>query len=222
MNLKINDVTFEKLKKIASSNNEVYVYLEKGTHIYRAQDKKHSNPIYFSLNNGRYSDSLQKYPVFYGALTPATSIAEHLQISNSVGGEENSSFLRIGILEKKALFELEANRNLCLVDASALVRLLGGSLSDIVQKRGDESEGYDFTQTLCSAVLRAGLEIDGMVYPSSADPRTLGDDGVCIVFFHENDGKLVQKVRGIPLMEYSLPDGRTVMKLLEDRHAVVL
>ena len=224
MKLEANDVTYNKIKKIASSNKEVYVYLEKGKRIYRSQDKENSNAIYFDpLHKGRYADSLKEYPVFYGALTPATSIAEHLQIPDMVVGEKDDPFFfKKSIIERKALFELEANRNLCLIDVSALVNLLGGSLSEIVQKRGDESEGYIFTQSLCSAVIRAGLEIDGMVYPSRVDPRALGDDGVCIVLFHENNGKMVQKVQGIPFMEYLLPDGRTVIRLLEDRHAFVL
>lgn len=211
MSTTIDDVTCKKIQELAS-NRDLYTYLDQGTSLYRVQESKYEDGIFFSRSlTGRYSDSGQEFPVFYGALTPPTAIAESLQH----GRDGDYSPVTRSLIKERSLFELQVVRKVPLIDVSALVGRLGYSLSNIVQKKGEDAVGYNYTQRLCSAVLRAGLDIDGMVYPSCAYPKAYGHDGACVVLFHGNNGKLKQ-IQSTPLEEYSLSDGRAVVEFLEE------
>lgn len=215
-----DEVTAENVRAIISANDDVYTILTKGSRVYRLQETKYDEPRYYNdKSDNRYSDAKNEIATLYVAGSACAAVVECLQHGGSDEPDESDesgcSSITTDFIEESSLFELEACRDLRLVDVGTLATLCGFSLSDIVRKKGSKAEGYLIPQLLSGAVMRAGLEIDGIIYLSRAYPKA-GSEGVCIALFDRKNEQL-RCVSRCLLSEYALPNRKTVPEFLFGR-----
>lgn len=202
----------ENIRKLLSANDDVYTTIKKGARVYRIQEAKHKEHIFYNAHSeGRYADPHKKIGTIYVAGSSAAAVCECFQF-----GEYNDySPIAISLIEKSSFFELEIVRDIRLVDAGALACLAHIPLSEIVRKKGSHAEGYKITQRLSGAIMRAGLDVDGIIYPSRAYPKT-DITGNCIVFF-DGRGEQLREVLNCPLSDADICNGKTAAEFLTDR-----
>lgn len=203
----------EQAFKTAISNNpDLLVKIYADTPFSRVQPTRHCNPVFYNLESDtRFRDLEKEYGVCYVAGSSKVAIAETFQHGPDGPG---TPVLMKDILDR-SLFQLKAARVLTLIDVGQLAACMGWKLRDIVQAKGQGSEGYKLTQMLSAMCMRHSLEIDGLLYVSSVFPKAASLEGCNLVLFEGRETQLVP-VSSEPLAEALLTDGKTAVEFLLD------
>ena len=198
---------------------EVFVEIEEGSPLYRAQATRHKNPIFYNKredSDSRYRDSTREIGVAYVATIPEVAIAETFQ--HGVGGP--GAPVLMSDIQDTSVYQMAAARKLRLVDVGMANAFIGGrKLRDLVEAKGQGSDGYVLTQALSSAIMRYSEEIDGLLYNSHVFPAA-ANDGWNIVLFERETAQLVP-VSSKPLTEVELANGQTAIEFLLDLNVTV-
>ena len=186
------------------------VSIQPGTLVWRVQETVHANPLFYNPDSdSRYGDPHRAIGVCYVAGSDLVAVAETLQHGKAGTG----SPVLIKELEARSLHQLETTRVLRVVDAGMLARNAGRRLKDIVESKGQGSTGYTWTQALSGVVMRHGLEVDGMLYPSQVYPLTGSFKGCNLALF-DGRGLQLEAVGKQGLRELELSSGETVGEFL--------
>lgn len=198
---------------------EVIVEVEEGAPVFRVQTKQHKNPIFYNKredSDSRYRDSTREIGVAYVATIPEVAIAETLQHGRGGPGTP----VLMSEIQEMVVYQMAAARKLRLVDIGMANAFIGGrKLRDLVEAKGQGSDGYVLTQALSSAIMRYSEEIDGLLYNSHVFPAA-ANDGWNIVLFERKTPQLVP-VSSEPLTEVELANGQTAIEFLADLSVTV-
>lgn len=194
------------ISKLGISTRKIQAHVR----LYRVQEIRHGHPVYYNADSDtRYGDPQKILGVCYVAASDMVAIAETLQHGKKGMG---APVLRSEI-ESKSLHQLEAARELAVVDVAELARNTGRMLSAIVESRGQGSEGYAYTQTLSEVVMRYTPCVDGLLYPSRVYPITGRWEGCNLVLFEGRPQQLTA-ICMQPLEDIELSSGETVGEFL--------
>lgn len=197
----------KKLIQSGLQHEDVYVRIEKDTTLERVQLTEYDDPRFYNPDSdSRFGDSKGKIGVCYVAGSGEVAIAESFQ------QKLNGDPVLLKDLEVRSLFTLKTARPLKVVDVARLNAYVGNKLRDIVQAKGQGSEGYDLPQTLSSICMRHSDEIDGLVYTSTVLPG-VSFGGCNLALFGGREAQLVP-IDSTPVLEVELPSGETALGLL--------
>lgn len=204
-----NDDTNTQWMKAISESSLPIVEMPIKTHLYRAQDTHYDSPLYYNPDSDtRYGDRQKQIGVCYLGGSPETAIAETLQYGKSGPGSP-TLFTDI---EEKSLHEVVTLTPLRLVDVVALAKRCNVPLSEMVASN-EGQERYSLTQAFADAIMRHKDQVDGIIYPSQANPSTGTMGGINVVLF-AGRGHQLQPVSKQALMDIELESGETVVELL--------
>lgn len=215
----INAVEVEAKLQGVLKDKTPYVLLEQGVTTARVQLTEHRDPIYYNSkpdSNSRYAHLFRKVGVLYVALSSELAIAETLQHGQAGPGSPVS----VSEIEARSLHQLQTVRPLKLVDVGLLTAGAGFKPRDVVQAKGQGSEGYLLTQMISTVCMEHSQEIDGLYYGSSVYAPTGSSQGCNVVLFEGRDPQVVA-FGAQPLMEAVLPNGSTAIEFLLDLNLVV-
>ncbi|MBD8577546.1 RES family NAD+ phosphorylase [Pseudomonas syringae] len=212
-------VEVEDNLKGALKEKSPFYTLDKGALTSRVQLTRHENPLYYNGkadSNSRYAHIFRKVGVLYVARSPELAIAESFQHGQTGPG----SPVLVSEIVERSLHQLEAVRPLKLVDIGLLLAGAGYKPRDVVQAKGQGSEGYFFPQMISTVCMEHSQEIDGLYYGSSVYAPTGSPHGCNIVLFEGREPQLVP-VSASPLMETLLTDGSTAVEFLMKLNVIV-
>ena len=133
------------------------------------------HPVFYNRDSDtRYGDPAKEIGVCYVAGSSKVAIAETFQHGPDGPG---SSVLMKDIMDR-SLHQLKAARPLNVIDVGQLSAYAGRKLRDIVQAKGQGSEGYDLTQMLSAMSMRYSPEIEVSSIPLLCFPEQLHLKGV--------------------------------------------
>ncbi|MDR0278381.1 MAG: RES family NAD+ phosphorylase [Paucimonas sp.] len=199
-----------EIRAAISSHGLPLVDIAPGTLVWRVQETRFSDPLFYNpQSDSRYGDPQRLIGVCYVAGSDLVAVAETLQHGKAGAGEP----VLAKEIEARSLHQLEAARALRVVDAGVLARNAGKRLRDIVGSKGQGSTGYAYTQVLSGVVMRHGLEVDGLLYPSQVYPISASFRGCNLALFA---GRAVQleAVGKQVFGELELSSGETVGEFL--------
>ena len=181
-----------------------------GTVAWRVQESGYPDPLFYNSNSdSRYGDPQRLLGVCYVAGSDVVAVAETVQHGKAGAG---SPVIRSEI-EARSLHELQTARTLHVVDAGMLARNTGKRLKDIVESKGQGSEGYAWTQALSDVLMRHEDNIDGIIYPSQVYPVSGSFKGCNLALFAGRKLQL-QALGKQPFGELELSSGETVGEFL--------
>ena len=208
----------QEFQSALSKHPDVVVTIDADSSWARVQPTEHKNPVFYNRDSDtRYGDPAKEIGVCYVAGSSKVAIAETFQHGPDGPG---SSVLMKDIMDR-SLHQLRAARPLNVIDVGQLSAYAGRKLRDIVQAKGQGSEGYDLTQTLSAMSMRYSPEIDGLLYTSTVFPRAASLEGCNLVLFEGRETQLLP-VSSEPLAEALLTDDKTAVEFLVDLNLSVV
>ncbi len=201
---------------VLSSHPDVIVRRPIDTPFSRVQPTRYDNPVFYnSDSNTRYGDRQKEIGVCYVAGSDEVAIAETFQ--HGPDGLGNPVLLKD--IEERSLFHVKAARELVLIDVGRLAAYSGKKLRDIVEAKGEGSQGYSLTQTLSAACMRHSNEIDGLIYTSTVFPA-VSVDQCNVVLFEGRETQLIP-CGTKPMMAVQLGSGETAVEFLDSLNVAV-
>lgn len=199
------------LKAVLDNNPEVIRIVPVGTAFYRAQDSEHDDEprFYNRKSNSRYGSPDLPVGLLYVGFSDTVAVAEVFQPPGDDAPVEYAK------LEQCSMHQLVAVRDLKLIDLPMLANLMGLKLRDVVQAKGQGSEGYKPTRALSKACMECGVDVDGLLYTSSVYSPAGTLEGCNAALFGER-GEQVKPVSHKPLLKERLSNGKTPVKHLQD------
>ena len=216
----MNGVEVEAKLEGALKEKSPFYTLGKGVTVSRVQLTEHENPLFYNDrldSNSRYAHIFRKVGVLYVALSSELAIAETLQ----PGQTGHGSAVTVSEIAERSLHLLQTLRPLKLVDVGLLIAGAGYKPRDVLQAKGQGSEGYLLTQMISTVCMEHSQEIDGLYYGSSVYAPTGSAQGCNIVLFDGRDPQ-VSAVSALPLMEAVLANGSTAVEFLLDLNVNVV
>ena len=202
----------QEFKAALSNNPDIWVEIDADTSWARIQPTRYPDPVFYNRGSDtRFGLREKEIGVCYVAGSSKVAIAETFQ--HGPGGP-GTSVLMQDIMER-SLHQLKAARTLKVIDVGQLAACMGWKLREIVQAKGQGSEGYELTQMLSAMCMRHGLEVDGLLYVSTVFPKAASLEGCNLVLFEGRETQLVP-VSSEPLAEALLTDGKTAVEFLLD------
>lgn len=185
---------------------------------YRCQSRKYDhNPANYGYSDSRYAHPDRTVGVLYLGFSKEVALAETFQPGQ---GSDNQA-VAASKLEQSSLHRLETTRPLRVVDAGLLAnKATHHRLQDLIQAKGEGSEGYKLTQELSAACMDLGRDVDGILYPSSVYAKTGSLEGCNLVLF-DGRGPQVKPVDHEAVMDVELPTGKGAVEFLESQGVVV-
>jgi len=220
--MKIKEVKMKEIdvvEKIKSALAERDLYVMKSFQASRVQLTEHKDPVYYNRKPdsvSRYAHSKRECGVLYLAISPELAVAESFQHGQSGPGTPVS----VKEIEERSLHQVETTRELKLVDLGRLAAFSGLKPRDLIQAKGQGSEGYILTQTISTVCMEYSIEIDGLIYNSSVYDPASTSAGSNFVLFEERATQVVP-VGATPLMEALLPNGETAIEFLVSLNLIV-
>ncbi len=212
---KKNDVVETVISTLNQHSEELIRTISMDTDLHRTQHSKHdANPVHYKADSDtRYADPNQKTGVCYVGFSAEVAIAESFQSGQGVENQTVAS----SAIEQSSLHLLRAARDLRVVDVAQLANLATHQkLRHLVQAKGQGRRGYKTTRKLSGACMQAGLEIDGLLYPSAVHTLS-GQLSCCNLVLFADRGTQLKPVSHQPVLEVELAHGKTVMEFLEAR-----
>ncbi|WP_122317034.1 RES family NAD+ phosphorylase [Pseudomonas cichorii] len=190
---------------------EVVIEIEKGTPFFRVQPTRHKDPVFYNKNSdSRYGDLTREFGVYYVAASKEVAIAEIFQH----GGAGPGTPVLVTEIQAMSVHQLATDRTLRVVDVARASTFVGRKLRQLVEAKGQGSEGYRLTQSLSATIMRHSREIDGLLYTSTVFPAA-SNKGFNLVLFERRKTQLMP-VSSKPLMEVELTGGQTAVEFLLD------
>jgi hypothetical protein len=207
----------ETIKAIILKHPEVVRVIEEGTLLGRVQPTRHENPAFYNTDSdSRYGDLRKEIGVCYVAGSSEVAIAETFQH----GAEGPSSPVLLTEIQERSIHQLRAARPLRLIDVARLAAFGGQKLRQLVEAKGQGSEGYLLTQALSTAIMRDLGMFDGLLYTSAVFPAAASIEGCNLVLFGGRETQLVS-ISSNPLMDFELASGKTAIEFLLDLNVSV-